>query len=119
MPLEMKRWKINLGTRLIGLYGHTLDVLAAYTLSSKGSVVRCFILSSYRTASYSQITLPFYTMSPELDQEIAPPPPKRAKLHGRAFYESIGSPKRVVAPMVDASELVYEKYLPRLQKTDS
>lgn len=29
-----------------------------------------------------------------------------SKLHGRAFYESIGSPKYVVAPMVDQSEFV-------------
>jgi hypothetical protein len=28
------------------------------------------------------------------------------KLHGRAFYESIGSPKMIVAPMVDRSEFV-------------
>jgi hypothetical protein len=28
------------------------------------------------------------------------------KLHGRAFYESIGSPKYIVAPMVDRSEFV-------------
>lgn len=27
-------------------------------------------------------------------------------LHGRAFYESIGSPKFVLAPMVDQSEYV-------------
>jgi hypothetical protein len=31
---------------------------------------------------------------------------KRAKLHGRAFYESIGSPKLVLAPMVEQSEFV-------------
>ena len=30
----------------------------------------------------------------------------KPKLHGRAFYESIGSPKFVVAPMVDQSEFV-------------
>ena len=29
-----------------------------------------------------------------------------SKLHGRAFYESIGSPTMVVAPMVDRSEFV-------------
>ena len=29
-----------------------------------------------------------------------------SKLHGRAFYESIGSPKFVLAPMVDQSEFV-------------
>lgn len=28
------------------------------------------------------------------------------KLHGRAFYESLGSPKFVLAPMVDQSEFV-------------
>lgn len=28
------------------------------------------------------------------------------KLHGRAFYESIGSPKLILAPMVDQSEFV-------------
>lgn len=30
----------------------------------------------------------------------------KKKLHGRAFYESIGSPKFVLAPMVDQSEFV-------------
>lgn len=32
--------------------------------------------------------------------------PAKQKLFGRAFYESIGSPKHVVAPMVDQSEFV-------------
>ncbi|KAL7627075.1 tRNA dihydrouridine synthase [Parahypoxylon ruwenzoriense] len=31
----------------------------------------------------------------------------KLKLHGRAFYESIGSPKFVVAPMVDQSEFAW------------
>lgn len=34
------------------------------------------------------------------------PATKRRKLTGRAFYESIGSPKYVLAPMVDQSEFV-------------
>ncbi|KAF2827914.1 FMN-linked oxidoreductase [Ophiobolus disseminans] len=32
---------------------------------------------------------------------------KRRKLHGRAFYESIGSPRLVLAPMVEQSEFAW------------
>lgn len=35
-----------------------------------------------------------------------PSPAKRRKLTGRAFYESLGSPKMILAPMVDQSEFV-------------
>lgn len=34
-------------------------------------------------------------------------PKQKQKLHGRAFYESIGSPRLVVAPMVDRSEFAW------------
>ncbi|KAF2665536.1 dihydrouridine synthase [Microthyrium microscopicum] len=33
--------------------------------------------------------------------------PSRPKLHGRAFYESIGSPNFILAPMVDQSEFAW------------
>jgi hypothetical protein len=39
-------------------------------------------------------------------EETVPRSLKKPKLHGRAFYESIGSPKFVLAPMVDQSEFV-------------
>ena len=35
------------------------------------------------------------------------------KLHGRAFYESIGSPKCIVAPMVDRSDFVSDSICQR------
>jgi tRNA-dihydrouridine synthase 1 len=43
---------------------------------------------------------------PELSNGAAQANGKKTKLHGRAFYESIGSPKMVLAPMVEQSEFV-------------
>lgn len=43
------------------------------------------------------------------DQDEMDRPAKRVKLTGRAFYESIGSPKVIVAPMVDRSEYAWRK----------
>jgi hypothetical protein len=45
-------------------------------------------------------------MSAEVKTQTADMPVKTKKLHGRAFYESIGSPKLILAPMVEQSEFV-------------
>ncbi|RKF79236.1 tRNA-dihydrouridine synthase [Golovinomyces cichoracearum] len=41
------------------------------------------------------------------------------KLHGRAFYESIGSPKLVLAPMVDQSEFAWRLLTRSFMPSDS
>ncbi|KAJ9152199.1 Dihydrouridine synthase [Coniochaeta hoffmannii] len=44
---------------------------------------------------------------PSLDTVPVVQPAPETKLHGRAFYESIGSPKHIIAPMVDQSEFAW------------
>ena len=43
---------------------------------------------------------------PMAESTQSSPPAKRRKIAGRPFYESLGSPKMILAPMVDQSEFV-------------
>ena len=49
---------------------------------------------------------PSAPLTPSLPNGDLTTPLSRPKLHGRAFYESLGSPKMILAPMVDQSEYV-------------
>lgn len=49
------------------------------------------------------------------DAPVDTTPQPRKKLSGREFYESLGSPKYIVAPMVDRSEFVHRPDIERFR----
>lgn len=54
----------------------------------------------------SRFTVPRPRLVANMATVADAPPPHKTKLHGRAFYESLGSPKYILAPMVAQSEYV-------------
>lgn len=48
----------------------------------------------------------YYTRYAPRTHNLPPPVPLHNFPRGRVFYKNIGEPKRIVAPMVDQSELV-------------
>lgn len=80
---------LDIPTTSSPFHKHVQDRMISRTLGcSKRFLNVCTFL---RHSNYTSCT--YATMAP--------------KLHGRAFYESIGSPKYVVAPMVDQSEFAW------------
>ncbi|PWN47506.1 FMN-linked oxidoreductase [Violaceomyces palustris] len=63
--------------------------------------------SNLASSSSHQLPPIEYTPIPSLDSFPETGTPKHQKLTSWDFYRSIGSPKRVVAPMVDQSELAW------------
>ena len=52
-------------------------------------------------------TTPIAPVSPTASSTSVAPPPPPTKLQGYDLYRAMGSPRRVLAPMVDASELAW------------
>ena len=69
-----------------------------------GRILRCRGSILSRTSPISTQSSTMATVPSALSS--APAPAQRKKLTGRAFYESLGSPKMILAPMVDQSEFV-------------
>lgn len=67
-------------------------------------------MGSTTPTEMSQPALPSVATAPTVQPDVQPV--TRTKLHGRAFYESLGSPKHIIAPMVDQSEFVSPPLLP-------
>lgn len=61
-------------------------------------------MASTTTTEAVQAVRALHATGPTVQPSVQPEP--KVKLHGRAFYESIGSPKHIIAPMVDQSEFV-------------
>lgn len=64
------------------------------------------LLPSSQKFASTMVNLIWASCDKELGPFTQPPMNAGRKLTGRAFYESIGSPKMILAPMVDQSEFV-------------
>ncbi|KAH8595762.1 dihydrouridine synthase-domain-containing protein [Bisporella sp. PMI_857] len=75
------------------------------------------LVSNMASTTTSSISSPSTLKGPSSPSLLVPSSIK--KLHGRAFYESIGSPKFVLAPMVDQSEFAWRLLTRSFMSPDS
>lgn len=93
--------------RLVSVPRKNTDVLTGSCMSRSRLLLVRSTFHRTSPACPSQLSKPNYTSrmaSGNVDQLHAHARPN--KLHGRAFYESLGSPKHILAPMVAQSEYV-------------
>ena len=95
----------------------TTDIPKLGTIFIRGLRLECLSrvpsrisYSARNTASMTSSQIKTMANEPQTPASTA----KRRKLTGRAFYESLGSPKMILAPMVDQSEFVRCFILPLL-----
>lgn len=82
-------------------------VRRAFGLADSSKARREISFWSRSVANMTSSQIKFMANEPPTPASTNPlSPAKRRKLTGRAFYESLGSPKMILAPMVDQSEFV-------------
>jgi hypothetical protein len=81
----------------------------------RASVARALVVEPLRVRFFSMASIAAMTEAATeaaMAAAAVAPAMRKSKLHGRAFYESIGSPKYIIAPMVDQSEFVSQPACP-------
>lgn len=96
-------------TGLLGIsgffwHGNISSIISAVSVKRVGSAIGRWLLNmTVDEGSFEQ----YYVKYAPRTHGLPTPEPLHTFPRGREFYKKLGEPKRVVAPMVDQSELVF------------